>query len=83
VELAEGIVGSLHGKRVALLGLSFKPSTDDMREAPSLMIIDHLKRRGATVVVYDPVDIRLDIGTPETYWEALQLSHRHALSKDS
>ena len=46
---------SLAGRRFALWGLSFKPNTDDMREAPSLVIIDALLARGATVNAYDPV----------------------------
>jgi UDPglucose 6-dehydrogenase len=44
----------LSGKRFALWGLSFKPNTDDMRDAPSLVLIDELSRRGAQVVAYDP-----------------------------
>jgi UDPglucose 6-dehydrogenase len=46
---------SLAGRRIALWGLAFKPNTDDMREAPSRVIIDGLLRRGATVTAYDPV----------------------------
>jgi UDPglucose 6-dehydrogenase len=55
VELAEQLVGSLKGKRVALLGLAFKPETSDIREAASLKIIDRLLGLGAEVAVYDPV----------------------------
>jgi UDPglucose 6-dehydrogenase len=45
----------LSGRRFALWGLAFKPNTDDMREAPSRVIIGELFRRGATITAYDPV----------------------------
>jgi len=47
--------GDLKGKKIALWGLSFKPKTDDMREAPSLVVIEKLIEAGATVIAYDPV----------------------------
>ncbi len=47
--------GALAGKRIALWGLAFKANTDDMREAPSLALIEALTGAGATVVAYDPV----------------------------
>lgn len=47
--------GDLNGKKIALWGLSFKPKTDDMREAPSLVVIDKLIEAGATIKAYDPV----------------------------
>lgn len=48
-------LGSLVGKRIALLGLAFKPDTDDMREASSLVLSARLRGEGAEVVAYDPV----------------------------
>jgi len=48
---------NLAGRRFALWGLAFKPNTDDMREAPSRVIVDALSRRGASVVAYDPIAI--------------------------
>ena len=48
-------LGSLLGKRIALLGLAFKPDTDDMREASSLVLSARLQGEGAEVVAYDPV----------------------------
>ncbi|CAB4878365.1 unannotated protein [freshwater metagenome] len=48
-------LGSLVGQRIALLGLAFKPNTDDMREASSLVLAARLTAAGATVVAYDPV----------------------------
>ncbi len=49
------ILGSLDGKEVGILGLSFKPNTDDMREAPSIEIIRLLRNEGVLIKVYDPV----------------------------
>jgi UDPglucose 6-dehydrogenase len=55
VQKLNGHLGSLVGKRIALLGLAFKPDTDDMREASSLVLAPRLQGEGAEVVAYDPV----------------------------
>ena len=47
--------GKISGRKFAVWGLSFKPETDDMREAPALILIDKLCEAGARVKVYDPV----------------------------
>jgi UDPglucose 6-dehydrogenase len=47
-------LGSLDGKQIAIWGLAFKPRTDDMREAPSITMIEALLEAGAKVVAYDP-----------------------------
>ncbi|MFT4415884.1 UDP-glucose dehydrogenase family protein [Fredinandcohnia humi] len=51
--------GSLQGKKVAMLGLAFKPNTNDIREAASLQIANHLLIEGANVIAYDPVAVEL------------------------
>lgn len=57
VKKAAVLLGSLKGKTIAVLGLSFKPDTDDIRDAPSITIIQKLLRAGANVRVCDPVSI--------------------------
>src|ERR1700743_3694221 len=50
----EAAFGGVNGKTIAVLGLTFKPNTDDMRDAPSLVIVPHLQAAGATIRAYDP-----------------------------
>lgn len=51
----ERLVGDLNGKKIGVLGLSFKPETDDMRESPAIDIIAQLQKLGASIKAYDPV----------------------------
>ena len=63
-------LGALKGRRIALWGLAFKPETDDMRCAPSLVVIDRLVAEGAQVTVFDPVamdECRRRVGDAVSY----------------
>ena len=71
VEKVAAAVGSLRGKRIAILGLTFKPNTDDIRDAPALDIARGLLRRGAKLTAYDPAGMdhvrRLPLGKRMTF----------------
>ncbi|MFI5265617.1 MAG: UDP-glucose dehydrogenase family protein, partial [Candidatus Levyibacteriota bacterium] len=54
VKKAKKLAGDLRGKTIGILGLSFKPNTDDMRDASSIVIINLLKNEGAVIKAYDP-----------------------------
>jgi UDPglucose 6-dehydrogenase len=77
-KLTAALDGGVRGARVAVWGLAFKPQTDDMRESPSLTLIDELIARGATVCAHDPAAMhearrRLDgtVDYAETNYDAL------------
>jgi UDPglucose 6-dehydrogenase len=79
--MAEKIIaacgGSVAGKRIAVLGLAFKPNTDDMRDAPSLDIIPALQAAGAEVIAYDPESMEqarqvLNVGFAEGPYDCIE-----------
>ena len=53
-KVIQAMGGDVRGKTVAVLGLTFKPNTDDMRDAPAIAVIQALQDAGATVRAYDP-----------------------------
>lgn len=53
-KISRALGGSVAGKRIAVLGLTFKPNTDDMRDSPSLVIVPALRAEGAEILAYDP-----------------------------
>lgn len=72
--ILEHFGGDVSGKHFALWGLSFKPNTDDMREAPSLTIIKELTERGATICAYDPEATN---ATKRIIGDQIEYSKRH------
>lgn len=74
----EKLVGDLNGKKIGVLGLSFKPETDDMRESPATDIIKEMQKRGATIRAFDPVameeakHVLPDIEYAENEYDALK-----------
>ena len=69
-------LGGVAGKTLAVLGLAFKPNTDDMREAPSLTICEGLAARGATLRMWDPAALK------EAAWRLKSLGEKAVLARD-
>jgi len=77
IKKAKSLLWNLNGKTVGILGLSFKPDTDDIREAPSIDIISQLRQEGAKVKAYDPQameNIRLIFEDVELCQDAYQVA---------
>ena len=73
-KIEKALGGSVEGKSIGVLGLAFKPNTDDVREAPALHVIDMLIRAGATVRAHDPIASQMakrEVGNDITYCEQL------------
>jgi UDPglucose 6-dehydrogenase len=81
VDKLQRVLGDLKGKTISILGLTFKPNTDDLRFAPSLTVIPFLLKKGAKIKVYDPVALEgfksylgISITYHENMYEAIQES---------
>jgi UDPglucose 6-dehydrogenase len=73
-KIKEYFQGDLAGKKVAVWGLAFKPRTDDIREAPALVLIDHLLEAGASVACHDPVAME---NVQKIYGDKVQFCQHH------
>jgi UDPglucose 6-dehydrogenase len=76
IEQAMGGAGSLQNKTIAVLGLAFKPNTDDMREAPAVVICEGLVKRGAALRVWDPAAMK------EASWRLKSIQDRLVFAAD-
>lgn len=76
VQKIQKALGDVKGKQLAILGLSFKPNTDDMREAPSITIINELYKKGAKFRVYDPIAVK------EAKWRLKDMEDRIIFCED-
>ncbi len=76
VNIAEGLAGKLAGKKITLLGLAFKPGTDDMRKAASIRVVNELLKRGVTDIIgYDPKankTAEIEMGNKIKYAESVE-----------
>ncbi len=72
----EKVMGDLEGKEMAILGLAFKPNTNDMREAPSITILKYIIKKGARVKAYDPASME------EAKWRLSDINDKIKYCKD-
>jgi len=81
IQKIEKTLKSLNNKTIGILGLAFKPNTDDMREAPSIKIINYLRQKNAKIKAYDPIamtkaeDMNLNINFCQNAYEAAKSCH--------
>jgi len=82
VDMAEQLAGKLAGRKVALLGLAFKPGTDDMREAASIRVVNELRKRGITDIIgYDPKankTAEMEMGDKIKYAESIKAALKNS-----
>ncbi len=82
VNLAEELAGNLKNKRITLLGLAFKPGTDDMREAASIRVVNELRKRGiADIIGYDPKaneTAEMELGDKIKYADSIEEALRNS-----
>ena len=84
-KIIRGCEGSVRGKTIAILGITFKPNTDDIRDAPSLEIIPTLQKEGANIKAYDPEGmiegkhVLTDVNWCENAYEAMEGAHAVAI----
>ncbi len=76
VEKIGHVLGGVGGKHIAVLGLAFKPNTDDIRESPALYVCRELARAGAAVRAYDPVAAQVAAAALERSWRGGDLRAR-------
>ena len=84
-KIIRGCEGSIRGKTIAILGITFKPNTDDIRDAPSLEIIPTLQKEGANIKAYDPEgmiegkQVLTDVNWCQNAYEAMEGAHAVAI----
>ncbi len=81
ISLVESILGTLKERKISILGLTFKPNTDDMRSSPSFDIIKLLNKKNASVFVYDPIISKINQETLKEYNFTLTKSLEECLDK--